>query len=358
MMLHFNKLVWLFLLLPLLCCNTNSQEANFQTDQQVLVSNDNPVQIQKLDQVSFKKQLISNGKLKALRKSNLEFKTSETLVELHVQNGLRVSKGQLIARLNQQEQKLKLEQAKLAFEKAKLELQDYELGHTRILEGMTDSTRQHIANTQSGITEANLQVEHANNDLAATLLKAPFSGKIANLNYKLYEQVNAGEPFCTIIDDSQFEVEFFVLETELNEISLNKPIQMQPLSDTTLYPGRISEINPLVNENGLVLVRAHINNPGNLIEGMNARIIVETEIADQLVVPRAAVVQRQNQEVLFKYQDGHAFWTYVLTLYENSDSFAVIAHPDKSGSLAPGDTVIISGNLNLAHESAVTIDSN
>ena len=74
-----------------------------------------------------------------------------------------------------------------------------------------------------------------------------------------------------------------------------------------------------------------------------------------LVVPKPAVVLRDNQEVLFKIVGGKAYWTYVKTLLENSDSYAVIAHPDKGATLEPGDTVIVSGNLNLAHESGVEV---
>lgn len=67
------------------------------------------------------------------------------------------------------------------------------------------------------------------------------------------------------------------------------------------------------------------------------------------------MVLRQNQEVLFKYVNGSAFWTYVQTGLENSTSYSVTAHPDKGGVLQEGDTVIISNNLNLAHESEVKL---
>jgi hypothetical protein len=86
------------------------------------------------------------------------------------------------------------------------------------------------------------------------------------------------------------------------------------------------------------------------------KVKIETAVPGQLVVPKSAVVQRQNQEVLFKYTNGIAFWTYVKTGYENSTSYTVTAHPDKGGTLMAGDTVIISGNLNLAHESEVTFE--
>jgi hypothetical protein len=67
------------------------------------------------------------------------------------------------------------------------------------------------------------------------------------------------------------------------------------------------------------------------------------------------VVLRQNQEVLFKYVGGRAYWTYVQTGLGNTTSLTVTAHPDKGGTLQPGDTIIISDNLNLAHKSVVQL---
>ncbi len=113
----------------------------------------------------------------------------------------------------------------------------------------------------------------------------------------------------------------------------------------------------MVDENGLVKVKAVLKNGTSttLMDGMNVRVFIEREVPNQLVVPRPAVVLRQNQEVLFKYTSGKAYWTYVNILDENSHSYSVIANPDKAASLVPGDTVIVEGNLNLAHETDVVI---
>ncbi len=192
--------------------------------------------------------------------------------------------------------------------------------------------------------------------MAATRLTAPFEGVLANISKKKYEQVGSGDVFCTLIDDSEFEVEFKLVENEIASIARGDEVQVIPFSDGGKnYLGRITEINPLIDDNGLILVKAQVKNPGGLIEGMNVKVLVEKEVGEQMVVPKSAVVLRQNQEVLFKYTRGIAFWTYVQTIAENSTSYSVIAHPDKGGTLAPGDTVIISGNLNLAHESEVEI---
>lgn len=66
------------------------------------------------------------------------------------------------------------------------------------------------------------------------------------------------------------------------------------------------------------------------------------------MVPKTAVVLRNGRQVVFTEHDGYAHWNYVQTIHENSDSYTV-------DGLKEGDRVIISGNINMAHETPVTI---
>jgi hypothetical protein len=122
------------------------------------------------------------------------------------------------------------------------------------------------------------------------------------------------------------------------------------------YTGKVVSINPIVEKNGTVLVKAKVKNDGKLMEGMNVKIKIEKSILNQFVIPKSAIVLRQDQEVLFKVINGKAYWTYVKVIKENKDYYSVIPNPDKSSAiLKVGDTIITNGNLNLAHDSAVTI---
>ena len=91
---------------------------------------------------------------------------------------------------------------------------------------------------------------------------------------------------------------------------------------------------------------------------MNVRVAVRQKIAGQLVVPKSAVIIRDNLEVLFRYKEGRAQWTYVHTSLANSREYVVEANRDRSAELDPGDLIIVSGNLNLADGSEVTLTDN
>ena len=69
-------------------------------------------------------------------------------------------------------------------------------------------------------------------------------------------------------------------------------------------------------------IDAEVSNDGSLVDGMNVRVAVRQQVADRLVVPKSAVVIRDNEEVLFRFRDGKALWTYVHTSLANSREYA------------------------------------
>lgn len=350
------QLLTLLLLLFLFSCNNKTQGTE-ETGRANNAPELNPVEILVLQPTTFTKQLVGNGKLTAFRKAQLRFRISGEIDQLPVSNGQRIMQGQLIAALNDTEYSHRLQQTRLALKKAGIELQDVliGMGFTPADSFSIPSAKMELAKIRSGYTNASLDFASAQRNLDDCRLMAPFAGTVANITQKVYEQTD-GQAFCTLIDDSKFEVVFQLMENELKEVKKGNAVKVLPFATDAVFTGHIVEINPVVDKNGLVQVKALVSNTGQLMEGMNVRVLVEKEVPGQFVVPKSAVVLRDNWEVLFKVTKGKAYWNYVKTTMENSTSFAVIPHPDKNtASLEPGDTIIVSGNLNLAHESEVEI---
>lgn len=328
-------------------------------EKKAYVSEKNEVETMVLKNESFQKELVSNGKIIAAQKNSLQFEVSDKLEHLYVKNGDFVQKGQLLATLNTFKYQQKVSRAEIELKKAKFQFEDMLVGR-----GIFTTRRDSIAKdvydmvaSRSGYDAALLELKTAQFELKSTKLTAPFSGKVANIESKQFENVSAGKSFLTLIDDAVFEVEFYLIESEMGDVGLSSNVQIVPFALGKTYNGHISSINPLIEKNGTLLVKAVVRNDGKLTEGMNVKVRIEKEIKGQLVVPKSAVVLRDNQEVLFKVTSGKAYWTYVQTTQENSSSYAVIAHPNKNASLKPGDTIIVSGNLNLAHDSEVILKS-
>ncbi len=361
--MRYQKIVkWIFLIISIITlsnCNKEKQNKEGEViNKKEYLPNKNEVNIIILKKDTFKKELVSNGRLVALEKSELKFNVSEKLHKIYVKNGDYVKKGQLLATLDAFTYRQKVNKAEIDLKEATLEFNDLQ-----IRRGFNSNTKDSLAQKEydmmaikSGYKNALHQLENARFDLKSTKLVAPFSGKIANINSKQYEQVNSGKAFITLINDAIFEVEFYVIESELQDIKTKDKITIEPFAINRSYEGYIANINPQVEEDGTILIRAQVKNDGDLLEGMNVKVFIKKDIPDQFVVPKSAVVLRDNQEVLFKVNQGKAYWNYIKTTLENSKEYVVVPDPDKSSaSLKPGDTIIVSDNLNLAHDSEISI---
>ena len=320
--------------------------------------------IQELPQVTvmtvsrgvFLRELQSNGRLAAANKVDVQFRTAEIITSISVSNGQRVSAGQEIARIEEFELRNRMLTATEAVETAMTTLQDFLLGFRYELK---DTASVSPAILQAGYARAQLlttrvNLAQARNNLQNAVLKAPISGVVANITARELNMAATSAPFCTIIGDDRFEVDFPVLESEIELLKSGHDVLIEPLAyPGTRIKGRLSGMNPVVDRNGMVQAKAVVDNTQrNLYEGMNVRVLVQQAVPDKLVVPKSAVVLRSDRQVLFTYVNGRSQWHYVETGLENSREYTI------EKELNNGDVVIISGNFNLAHDVEVEIVTN
>lgn len=348
----------LIVVLFFISCKSNNNDYEKDSDKIKVEIDSNIVDAIILKKEVFYKELVSNGKLVALQKTDLRFETQGKLLKIYKHNGSYVSKNGTIASLDAKKAYRDLDLAKLDLKKAKILLDQQLIGHG-FSPTKTDSVPAEImtvAKISSGYSSAEINLQKAQNEINNLDMKAPFSGKVANIEKQIFEDVSASEDFCSLIDDSKFLVEFTILEGELNQIRIGEKVVVTPFSLKNEYQGSIKEINPVVDENGMIKVKAVIiNNDHKLMEGMNVDVRIRRSVPNQLIVPKDAVVIRDDLEVLFRYTHGIAYWTYIKIIDENSEYYDVIANKDRSATLKAGDTIIVTNNLNLAHESKVKI---
>jgi RND family efflux transporter MFP subunit len=303
----------------------------------------------KLEPSTFYHELISNGKAWSSKKAVVPFKVNGIISELYIQNGQKVKAGDLLAVIGDFEYKTALTRARQGLEKADIEFKDDLMSNYMT----TDSTglspaKIKISRIRSGLNDAITSLTVAEYNLNNTRIYAPLSGVVANLEAMQWNPSQNYKNLCTIIFDEVMEVEFPVIESEYGFINKGMPIGVIPfINDSTLIAGTITQINPQVDENGMVKVKAEFKNNSRLIDGMNVKVVIKKPVANRLVVPKEALVIRQGKDVIFVRQDSLAIWKYVTVEFENSTSLSI-----KEG-LAPGDLVITGGNVNLAHETIV-----
>jgi RND family efflux transporter MFP subunit len=349
---HLFILTWLFIGIAACSGNRNGaeEEANVET---LLPESGNGVTVMTLQVTDFNHELVSNGKITSGQLANLRFESTEPIAAIWVKNGDWVTQGQKLAELASFRLSNKAFQAKDALDRARLDMHDVLIGQGYAPEdsAQTPSATLQLARTRSGYDQALAQYQLAAYEAQKAVLTAPFDGTVANLFAKPFNMASASETFCTIVNTRNMEASFSVLEGEAPLIQKGDKVTITPFSlPDGKTEGHVSEINPSVDEDGMVRVKASVTNPGNkLFEGMNVRIHIQRTVGKQLVVPKEAVVLRSGKQVVFTLVKGKAYWNYVQTGLENAGSYII------TEGLTEGDIIITSGNINLAHESAVSV---
>ena len=338
------------------CTGTKTDSTEKEGVETILPSQVNEVTVMKLTKKDFNHELVSNGKIVAKEHADLYFRTQEVVGKVYVKNGTRVRKGQKLAELDLFKLNNNLTQSKNALAQAELEMKDVLIGQGYAPDQLqaVPADVLELARIKSGYAQAKAQHESAMHELEQATLTAPFDGVVANLFDKQYNLPKSGEPFCRVIRTSAMEVDFSVLESELPLIKVGDRVEVMPYASAVgVRTGSISEINPLVDANGMVRVKAQVDGGDQLFDGMNVRISVKRLLGEQMVVPKTAIVLRSGKQVLFTVKDSIALWNYVTTGLENMRECTLVDW--EASGLQEGMTIVTTGNVNLAHESPVKI---
>ncbi|TDB65816.1 efflux RND transporter periplasmic adaptor subunit [Arundinibacter roseus] len=301
----------------------------------------------------FATQVISNGRVVVPQQAELSFRSPGTIERVYVQNGASVAAGQLLASLYNADAQLALQKAELQLAESRVEINDLLItqGGRR---GDTSSVSAEIyrfIRLRSGYDRALLAVREARLLLENTYLRAPMPGVVANLTLSAHNPTPVGKPFCILLNRTELRVVCPLLESELATVQAGQTARIETLgAGGGSYAAQVVTLNPLVSSEGLVEATLRLQKPdARLLSGMNVRVVIEKSLPNQLVVPKAAVVERNGRKVVFSFADGLAKWNYVTTGPENSTDLCILE------GLEPGQQLIVSGNLNLGHDAKVEV---
>ncbi|PQJ36481.1 hypothetical protein BSZ35_13355 [Salinibacter sp. 10B] len=315
--------------------------------------------------VDFPLRTQANGHLTPWKTATLRAEAEGYVTERAVQEGDRVSREALLARLEHEEERIALKEARAKLLKARAEYQAKYASDSAVPLASADTSsvtsldeRRATQAAVSGLTAARQAVERARLNLRQTRVTAPFSGRIANLKVEEGQYVSPGTEVCTLLRDDRMKVEVDVLESDLVHVREGATAQVHvpalgPADDSTAqFVGQVWAVNPQVErQSGTGRVTVSIPNPeGRLVSGLYTKVRLETErLQDRLVVPDEAVLVRQGRDLVFVIKGGRAQWSYV-ELGARSGDYVEITK-----GVAPGDSIAVDGHFALAHDAPVTV---
>lgn len=145
--------------------------------------------------------IMSSGILSSKSETKLSFKVGGIIEHIYVEEGQRVRKGQLLARLEQAEINAKVKQAESGLAKAKRDLERAENLYKDSV-----ATLEQVQNAQTGVevAEANLKIAHFNQKYSA--IYAPTHGKVLKRFAERQELIGPGVPVFFIGSTSGAQV--------------------------------------------------------------------------------------------------------------------------------------------------------
>jgi HlyD family secretion protein len=301
----------------------------------------------------------TTGQVRSDAVATLRAETAGRVDEVLVRPGSKVSKGQVLVQLDSMPFVLSLREAQTAIDQADLQYRDLLITDSIVTgEGPTELKR-HTAAARSGLAAARIRYEQRVLERRQATVVAPFDGIVDRLDVTAGERVSNGEELLTLVDGANLWIEASVLEHDLPLIQEGG----QAIVTTAARPdqpitGRIATLLPLVDSTtraGRAVVRVRGN--GGLRPGMYADVELEaTRLPDRLLVPSAAVIERDGRPLVFVVRDGRAQWVYIQPGRSNGIDTEVLAD-DATGEfpLEEGDTVLVEGHLTLTHDAPVRL---
>lgn len=296
----------------------------------------------------FHREILTNGTVVCSNYVDAFFNSNEVITEIRVQNGDHVSQGEIIAVLDDFQNETAVAQARIALEQAELELKDALIGQGYDPEHMEHVPTEvmSLLELRSGVKMAKITLAKAERGSLDRYVRAPFNGIVANLSQIKGNKADTHTPLCRILSAEDMDVEFKVIEPELGLISKGDFVEVIPGNGNSLK-AKVSEINPIIGDDGQITLKAKITDPTGLITGQHVKITVKRDLERSIVVPKTSVVMRDHRPVVFTLSgDSTAQWNYVDVLHENLTEYSV-------DGLKDGMEVIVTGNKNLSQGNRV-----
>lgn len=319
--------------------------------------------------------LNASGYVTARREATVSSKVTGKVVEVLVEEGMKVKEGQVLARLDDtnvrtslvlaqaqlvsarealDETRVRIREAEQELERQKGLLQskiatqaDYDHAEASAL-----AYKAHLEQQQADVTVGERQVEYWQQQLDDTIIRAPFAGVVTSKNAQpgeMISPISAGGGFtrtgiCTIVDMQSLEIEIDVNESYINRVESGQPVEaaLDAYPDWKI-PCKVIAIIPTADrQKSTVKVRVGFDKlDPRILPEMSVKVAFR-EAADagpvarrSVVVPKAAVHQQDGRDVVLVVQNGRAERRAVTVGSSTGEEATVNA------GLSAGDRVIL-----------------
>lgn len=247
------------------------------------------------------------GQVRPNRESFLAFASSGILEKIEIEEGQEVEKGEVLARLQNAQQKSQLLQAENAYKIAKVDASSSEL------------------------EERGLAYEAARESYEKTLIKAPFAGEAAEILAYEGDSVAGSSEIIYLVNRDKIYVDVNIDEVDIKEISLGQQAEITFDAYPELkLPALVDSISPLAaGMGGITVVEVTLQltqSDPRIMSGFSAEVeITVEEVYDVVRVPIEAVVERGGMHFVLLVTENEPKMTMVRVGKGNDEYVEVLS---------------------------------
>lgn len=265
------------------------------------------------------------------------------LTEVLVASGDRVEQGQVIARLDSDEQKIAADQARVSRDSAEQKLK-------RVQNLRSSTSLADLQDAETALKAAELALRNAELTLSRRDITAPYGGVVGIISVNPGDYVTTSTAIARIDDRSEILVDYWVPERFATSVRVGGDVTATAVARPgETFTGKVQAIDNRIDQESRTLrVRARISNPDDLLRaGMSFQVTMR--FAGDLY-PSVDPLSIQWSS------DGSYIWRVKGEKVERVPVHIVQRNPDKvlvKAELAEGDQIVTEGVQTLRQGGAV-----
>ncbi|KFZ38823.1 RND transporter MFP subunit [Shewanella mangrovi] len=285
--------------------------------------------------------------LEAPEEAGVTTRIAGLIEQLYVEEGDRVSKGQLLAKIDARRQQYELERSS-----AEVKIIEQELER---LKKMTN--REFVSADSLAKLEYNLKAAIAQRDLAQlqvteSEIRSPIDGVIATRYVKQGNMAKEFDQLFYVVSQDELYGIVHLPEQQLASLKLGQEALVQPNKRGEVFSASVLRISPVIDsDSGTFKVTLSIPNKAQKLKaGMYANVQLKYDThTDVAVVPFNAIVNQDDVQTLYVVEDGKALRREVALGYREDNRVEI-----QSG-IKVGEQIVVRGQHNLKDQSLVEV---
>lgn len=269
---------------------------------------------------------------------------SGTIAEILVSSGERVKKGDIIARLDSEEQVILRDQAAVALRSAKEKAESYG--------NLKSFSRLDVLDAQIAQEQAQLQLTTAELNLRRRQITAPIDGVIGIIAVSVGDNVTNSTAIVSLDNRAQLLVDFWAPERFAVAVKPGMAVEASSVARPgQRFTGVIDAVDNRVDQaSRTIRVRAKIDNPDDVLRAGMSFAVSMTFPGDRYPAVNPLAVQWDGEgSFVWQITDNKSVKTRVRIIQRNSDQVLIDA------ALKEGDLVAIEGLQRVREGGAVEV---